>query len=272
MRTTIVLIGLIAFVFHPAYGQNQEPCPIDSTSRKYVVLDILSKQDSLSIFLDKNIIGKTPLLHYKVTPGPHNLIIQSPYWPAWNISHFKTSFVATPPDTILIQATFSEKIIINSVPHSAEVYLDNVFLGITPLSSTADFSANKHLKITKNGYHPYEINLDQKRNTIFTELVEIDSWAQKERTNKIILKKKQNFYKKRMYLSLALTAVAGLVSVHYHDKGNDEYALYQSTANPNEMNQHFDKVRKYDRISNASYIAFEVGFVLTAYQFIKSKL
>ncbi len=74
-----------------------------------------------------------------------------------------------------------------------------------------------------------------------------------------------------MLASLGFAAATGLATLHFRDKGNDEYFAYQGTAMPANMEDHYSSAKYYDQLANISYALFELGFVMTGYFFLASR-
>ncbi|MBN2411003.1 PEGA domain-containing protein [candidate division KSB1 bacterium] len=233
-------------------------------------VNIFSEFDSLDIFLDGEKIGKTPLHNFLVGTGSHRITVLSPYWPSWNQPNFQDTFVALPGRTYQFNAAFVRNILVNSIPFDTNVYKNGELLGKTPLYITMNGSTQ--IRMEKEGYH--SLTTDLTKAYEFSLLVTLEpqqEWFQakeeKEKIKMSEIKKKRNL----LFASIGLTTVSGLLSVHFRNERND--ALNNSSRAGNHLQKEFyrDKAKQYENLQDLSYIAFELGFVLTGYFFLTSR-
>ncbi len=236
---------------------------------KMAYLNISSTPQGLQVYLDNRLIGQTPLHHHAIEPGNHHITVYSPYWPAWNISNYEKNLIAYGDKTYDVKASFEKMVYINSLPYDADVVINNKSVGKTPIYLKSD--TLKTITLEKKGYSPQTIRVDSLQNMAVINMTPNAEYIQQqwEKTRSQASRIKQ---KKRLFWgSLAFTAVAGLSTIHFRSRGNQEYDRYQNTIIPDKMNQHFDNARLYDRLAGISYALFETGFVLSGYFFLSSR-
>jgi len=233
-------------------------------------VNIYSAYDSLFILLDDKEIGKTPLFHFQVGTGSHHVTVISPYWPSWNQPNFYDTFVALPGKTYQFNVTFVKNILVNSIPFAANVYKDGELLGQTPLYIPAD--NNTQISIEKQGYHPVNTGLEKAYEfSLLVTLKPRQEWFQakekREQEIKSRIKRKRNL----LFVSMGFTTFAGLLSVHFRNERNEALNNSSSAIDPLQMTHYRDRAEDFKKLQNMSYIAFELGFVMTGYFFLTSR-
>ncbi|MDX1957750.1 MAG: PEGA domain-containing protein [Leptospiraceae bacterium] len=120
------------------------------------------------VFLDGELIGKTPLLRNDIFPGKHTLMITKPDFE-------RIEKIISPEPRQISKYSFPLKkietlgeISIVSEPEDAEVYLGNKFIGKTPLVSAQVKLGKNRVRISKEGhidyFHGVNILKDEKTN------------------------------------------------------------------------------------------------------------
>jgi hypothetical protein len=237
----------------------------DSTAILYVPYN----QDSLLVILDETPLGKTPL-HAIVSTGAHELIVQSLYWPSWDQQDFRYSFVALPGQEYQIEPEFIKRISINSIPFGATVYNNGKVIGTTPLN--LNIENELEITIEYEGYMPQPLSIDISNQAAYlVQLVPAEEWLFARKQKELDKRKNIGLKRKLLIASLGLSAAAGFSTAHFRSRGNKEFDKYQSTAIPSTMNEHFSNAQYYDRLGNASYALFEMGFILSGYFFLTSR-
>ncbi len=235
-------------------------------------LEVNAELSGLNVFLDQKKIGQTPLKDFPISLGEHELIVTSPFWPAWDKPNFRITFVAVAGEKHQFFAHFLERILVNSIPHGAQVYLDGQLIGETPTTCLKDTSRQQLIVLKKEGYEPFTVRLAElAKPAIVIRLHEDAEWAQAQEKAKSEKEKQLKRRRRLMAASLGVAAVAGLATIHFHSQGNEEYSRYLSTAVPKQMELHYDQAQEYDRIASLTYALFEAGFILTGYYFLTSR-
>ena len=242
-------------------GQKIEPCAF---------LDVTAEYDSLTVFLDDQPVGKTPLIGYAISTGAHELVVQSPNWPSWSQPNFRTDFVAMPGRSYRFRALFRHNVLVNSIPYGAKVYRDGVYLGETPLY--VEWQDRGRLNIKKEGYHSVELKTFELSDSfILIRLEPLPSWVQARREKVERQKAGMQFRRRMLVASMGMAVAAGLATIHFRSRGNEEFGRYQTTAIPAKMDHYFGRAQYYDRLASLSYALFETGFVLSGYFFLTSR-
>jgi len=266
LKTTLFII----FIFSCSGKANilNTGIAIESDSIAYV--NISSEYDSLAIFLDEKKIGKIPLHNFPITTGSHSITVMSPYWPSWNQPNFHDTFVALPGMTYQFNGTFVKNILVNSIPFDANVYKDGELIGQTPLYVVME--GNTKISIEKEGYHAATTDLAKAYEFFLLVTLEPQQeWFQakekREKEKKSVIKGKRNL----LFASIGLATVSGMLSVHFRNERNEALNNSSDTIIPSQRIHYQDQARRYEKLQDASYIAFELGFVMTGYFFLTSR-
>ena len=124
-----------------------------SNNSNFSVIQINTIPQQAEVYIDDKKIGLSPVLNYKISPGEHKIkIIKDGYEEKEEIVTLKNN------ENKILNINLKEipnyKILINTIPDSAKLYIDNEFVGLSPLEySTLKNTIN--LKISKEGYEDY---------------------------------------------------------------------------------------------------------------------
>ncbi len=242
----------------------------DSTAAAYVTIE--GVEEGLPVFVDRHFTGVTPLFRHPVAIGRHEIIVRSPWWPAWNVPDFASTIDAVAGETLIVHPRFVEPLYIESTPYGAEVFLDDDKAGVTPLMIRRTAGSDTLLRILKPGYETYESQLSAHSGPIVSVILQArEDWIRAEISKKRQRQSRLTRNRRLLAGAMVLGLASGLTTVHYRDQGNEAYDRYLHTANPNAMKRHFEDARHYDRLAGLSYAVFEVAFLLGGYFFLGSR-
>ncbi len=205
-----------------------------------------------------------------VKPGSHELAVQSPYWPSWTQPNYTASFFAAAGKAYQFKAKFAKNVLINSIPYGASIFENDRIIGTTPLRVLQ--KENTSIRIEKEGYDSFSFNLSRSdKSSYVVKLNPKKEWLLEKEI--LAKEKKMRIVHRRRLLaaSIGFAAAAGLSTIHFRSRGNQEFASYQKTAIPSQMNHYFERAQFNDRLASASYALFELGFVMTGYFFLTSR-
>ncbi len=132
------------------------PNKIGGSSTAY--LDLRSDPPNATVYVDNKIIGLTSQypLQYKVIAGKHTIKFVKPGYATAE----KTVYLNPGQNFKLTQKLYGfGRLVVNSTPAGALVYLDNNFLGTTPLIYSKAPSGQHILTLTKEGYSKYQTTI-----------------------------------------------------------------------------------------------------------------
>jgi hypothetical protein len=202
---------------------------------------------------------------FRCAPGRHRITVMRnlPVWPPVHRCTFDTLLAAD--DTLTFR--LPEVITIRSTPADAEVRLGDELLGKTPLRTIAEpWWEGKTLRVRKAGFEEATVPISNYR----VGIVDIALVPQ----NPLPLpggrrNPSAGRWQQRTLVSAVLTLSAGILAVELRNEANRTYAEYERTGSLQRMRQLYDRTVKLDRYSAACYAAFEVGFVVSFYCFLR---
>ncbi len=119
-------------------------------------------ENDMFIYIDGELIGKSPLNRAPVLPGKHKILIIKDGFNRLEQSLFINSSGDSSFNFLLKKILSIGKISVNSSPDGSDVYLGNRYLGTTPLEQIDVPYGQNRLKISKPGfidkYHGIEIS------------------------------------------------------------------------------------------------------------------
>jgi hypothetical protein len=157
---------------------------------------------------------------------------------------------------------------INTIPQNAVVYLNNDYIGSTPvrfLNNLVDSTRTNVIKIKLKDYHEYTLtfiktDLPLNKNIALVPVNKIVN------SNDIVLKNQSNIFRKpRKIIPVALSSIvsggAAVFSFYFKRLANDRYDEYINMGNRSKL----DLTKKYDLYSGIGLGIFQVAFVSLLY-------
>ena len=232
-------------------------------------LKIVSPDSGLIVAINDSIIAKTPVKPLKLMKESYRIVVSNPRKGLWHHNDWTTEVTIEPGDTLIVEPEFKKNVIIRTQPFDAGVYLNDQYLGTTPLYCEIDDPANSVLLIKKLNYESVTIETDTlKKTTINIELNPIDAQPplvlQGSSSNEII-----SSNKKWVYSLFAFTIASGFSAAYLKDRADKKYNQYLSAGSLRKMNKYYDDSKKLDMYSSISLGLFEVSFVVSLYYLIK---
>lgn len=127
-------------------------------------LYITSSPGGASVSLDGNVMGQTPasgaLKLNNIASGTHTVILTCPGYQQYSTGVTVTPNTVTEVSAILTSSgtpTGTGGLAISSTPAGANVFLDNVFIGISPLTMTTVAAGSHVVSIKLDGYQEYSV-------------------------------------------------------------------------------------------------------------------
>lgn len=124
---------------------------IDQTlERKLSVISVQSEPLGASIFIDDEFIGTTPKFVRDVFVGEREISIEKQGY-ATHKEKISVEYDKTKEFVFRLQA--AKQFLINTKPQGADVYVNNVLIGQSPIEFELDYTKHNKIKISKNTYH-----------------------------------------------------------------------------------------------------------------------
>lgn len=234
------------------------------------VLQVSGCKSGLAVYVDDRFVGPTPL-QAQFQPGTYHLRVATPYTREWGQNDFQTLVTLNAGEQVDVEAVFPRRLVIQSSPYEAAVFKNEKLLGYTPLTVLVDSDNRDVIRLEKAGYESVShIVQEIPDNHLFVTLAVTPSWQEEKRAATLRTGLEVKKHRRLMLAGLGLATVTGLATAHFRDRGNEAYDRYMKSAVPAEMDRHFRQSQKNDRIAGATYVLFEVAFVLTGYHFLAS--
>ncbi len=201
---------------------------------------------------------------YAVPPGHQRVVIErdTRTWPPIHRVELDTVFAAGDTVTVLLPMV----LFIQTEPADAQVYLDGRLLGRTPLWTVAEPSwQGKRLVFRKPGYRQTAFLLRDYAVGRLTVALQREALELPPASTA----PDPCRWRLRTLISAAVTLGAGILAVELRNQANETYLEYQSTGSLRKMRELYDRTLRLDRYSAAAYGAFEVGFVVSFYCFLR---
>lgn len=147
---------------------------------------------------------------------------------------------------------------INSIPQNAEVYLNDVLIGMTPVHHVIDSNiADKKITIKLKGYADYIYTTDVNVINETFKLIPLKS----SNVPNIVYKNGTVVFPKKLQLapiiiSSVVTATSAVLAYYFKSLAIDKNDEFIATGDPSLL----DKKKKYDLIGGISLAVFQLGF------------
>jgi hypothetical protein len=160
-RIAIVLLAGIAIVMIPGNLVSGQVFYIGMQQTGSIGVSSVPYQTTIS--LDNRQVGVTPAVLNGISPGTHTVLLTSPGYLPYSQQVMVSAGAVARVYAVLIQKPpeipFSGTVVASSTPSSANIYLDNRLVGVTP-ATIGGVSAGQHLvTFSKPGYNPYDAQI-----------------------------------------------------------------------------------------------------------------
>ncbi|MDD2637276.1 MAG: PEGA domain-containing protein, partial [Bacteroidales bacterium] len=118
--------------------------------RQLSVISIQSEPLGASIFIDDEFVGTTPKFIRDVYVGERKISIEKQGY-ATHKEEIIVEYDKTKEFMFRLKA--AKKFSINTKPQGADIYVNNVLTGKSPIEFELDYTKHNKIKISKNGYH-----------------------------------------------------------------------------------------------------------------------
>ena len=221
-------------------------------------ITVVSNIENAHVTIDSVYIGITPIESYMTDKDTIRISMSDNNFDAWE-SERKAFDVAIIKDTV-IEVMFKKRINISTEPTEAELYLDSVFIGLSPLQIYLHQDSDNNLEIKKTYYKSKFVNLNESGiNSLHFDLEIIDKEIFDFKNSEEKLNSKQITY------LIVGGLVAGLVS---------GFTKMEADAIEKEYKQNLDvslknSIKTYDTVSNISLAIFGGCFFYVNYLLLR---
>lgn len=262
MKCNQILLQLIALllILFPAllYGQEISYLKVETDSA------------GIAILCDGQMLGATPLPVLSLPAGTHQIVALNPKRFLWGNPDWSRQLNFAPAETLIITPKFQTQVFIRTEPFGADVYINDIWQGTTPLIMLLDEINEQQFMVKKDGYETQSLQFDPGRsNQVKLHLAKKSANAERN-DSKAIQRTAQVRYRRLTYGLWGMAILTGLAAVHFKDRADEKYQRYLQAGSLKDMNRYFNDTRRLDRYSNISLGAVQGCFVLSFYFLIKS--
>ncbi|MDD4149707.1 MAG: PEGA domain-containing protein [Bacteroidales bacterium] len=226
---------------------------------KLGVISVQSEPLGASIFIDGEFVGTTPKFVRDVFVGDREISIEKQGY-ATHKDRIAVEYDQTKEFVFRLKS--ARQFLINTKPQGADVYINNVLIGQSPIELELDYTKHNKIKINKNGYHtiydefPSGTQLSSKTYNLETAVLANKNKGTTIFNNKTTKEDRQNARDNRTIFGWSLSGLnarpGGVQSSFYFNFGNlSQYAVFVDGGYQfnNYDNTHINGVVNFPRIS-----------------------
>jgi hypothetical protein len=120
------------------------------------VIHIWASPENTKVYVNNQYLGEAPLSTDLLAPGEYNIRLSQPDYYDIDITAEVVPLHIQEAESRLKQKVGNSTLFISSTPEKAEVFLDNTYIGVTPLKVEEVFAGGRRLAFMKSGYHLYK--------------------------------------------------------------------------------------------------------------------
>lgn len=234
-------------------------------------LKITTDSIGIEVRLNDQLLGFTPLPIIALRPGSYQLAARHPAPYVWGNFDWQDSVTIVAPDTLTVQPNFKTLFAVRTNPFNAAVFLNNDYLGETPLAFPLNAHRDYLLRLKKDGFQDYVIDLKNVRaNFLSVDLIENHS---RLKLNELVAqqhRQTKHRYRALTYSFWGLSILTGLTTVYLKDQADEKYRQYLVAGSLKQMNRYYNDSKRYDRYTYISLSVLQGCFVLSFYFLMKS--
>lgn len=237
-------------------------------------LNVSSAPSGLAVYVDDMLIGTTPIPGYAVAAGRHAVRVVNPNPADWDMRDWVQEVTVGPGETVAVHAVFVGVVTVVSVPFDANVYVDGVLAGTTPLRLRNLAPGLHEVAIQKRGYErmtlPVSVS-DTTRQTLKAELKPSGDAARRPPVSPAQVNPRRS-HDLLGAATLGTGLVCGGLALIARHRANQAYDRYQRTGDPVELERFYQQANRNDRIAGVLIGAAQVNFLASFYFFFVSRV
>ncbi len=250
----------VAFYWmYPLFAQVNSP-----TDSMGCQIDVLSAFTDLDIWLDGLKVGQTPLLSFQLAKGNHLLRVAHPDPSDWLQRDWEKHFFLNEGEAKQFTVTYPRTYWLGSDPSGASVFIEDRWMGLTPLVVPIHPDSSHYLSLRKSGYADYRFD----KNQILPSFVHVQ--LKKYFTGEDFQEKSPRLRKKWIVMSGIVAVISGGIGYYFKAKADRAFENYLRSSHPESMNSHYNDALNFDRYTGVFYGLAEVSLGFSLYLFIKS--
>ncbi|MBM3265553.1 MAG: PEGA domain-containing protein [candidate division Zixibacteria bacterium] len=229
-------------------------------------LDLTSVPNGQPVYIDDAPAGPTALMRYPLAPGKHRIRIPHPNRTDWDARDWAQDIHVSSGETIRLHVPFTGPVSVTTDPFDAVVFVDERYVGSTPVR-LSDLAPGPHaLLVRKSGYEEIRRTLvvaDTSRQTLsFTLIPETGP----HRTT-VSVHADWNGRRQKIigYAAMGVGAVFGGLALHASREADRAYERYLNTADPVALESAFRRAARYDTRASRYVVVAQVNFATSFY-------
>jgi len=120
------------------------------------VIYIWAYPENIQVYVNNKYLGESPLSTDLLAPGEYHIRLSHPYYYDTDITTEVVPLHIQQVEAWLNQKVGNSTLFIYSTPDKAKAFLDDTYIGVTPLRVEQILAGRHRLVVMKSGYHRYE--------------------------------------------------------------------------------------------------------------------
>jgi hypothetical protein len=244
---------------------------IVSAQTGMAVVSIVTREQGLPVFVDGVQAGITPLKHFSISAGRHEISVRRVRSESWLDTDWSEKYNLVAGDTLDIYPVFKRGYMINSTPFGAEVLVDHTYQGTTPLVLYFNEDRKSEVEVRMHGYESQTATIDStsQRRLQITLLEDSDILSSQETEQKVKISRRSHFLKLTK-IAGAVSAASGVTAILLKRQADNFYQDYLTASDPRQITALFNRTSQYDEYAGTAFIVFQISFGLSFYWFLRS--
>jgi hypothetical protein len=272
MKVGFAFWAKVIFLFAATIASAQE-----NPSTGHATIFVESQHPGLPVLIDGKEAGFTPLRYWPLSPGKHEIAVKRSSPESWLDFDWTETCSLQAGDTVKFIARFLKGYSLNSTPFGAEVYVNGILHGTTPLVLRLPEGEAASVEIRKAGYQTAQLQAGKAREAGQQETRLYAVTLKADQATELIREVEQSrrlfrvSKNRRIALAAAgLSLASGVAAILLKDKADNFYQQYLTTGLPAARESAYQRTVDYDRYSGIATAVFEASFAISFYFFIKS--
>jgi len=260
-------VGLLLLLQAPDPVRSQTGAPPESLA----VVSVVGSEEGLPVFINGRMAGTTPLNDFVVGAGKVEVTVRHSQPESWLDSDWSETYRLEPGDTLLVRARMKRGIVIASTPYGAQVFVDHVLQGTTPMVLFLEEDELASVELRLEGYKMMSAVLDSNSPRLWEIDLKEDVATANARRNGVGEKEADRRRIRRLALiSAGISAASGVAAILLKHSADHYYDDYLVAGEPRRLDALYSKTVEYDRYAGVAFSVFEVTFGLSFYWFLRS--
>ena len=234
-------------------------------------LSVTSSPSGLTAWVDDVPIGPTPLEDYPILPGQHTVRVARPAGSPWDVLDWREEVVISDSGRLKVHAEFVGPVVILSSPFEAEVLLNNVSAGKTPLRFPNLKPGPYTVSVAKPGYEHVSrgfVVRDTSHQVISITMIPLDDTWTESGSIPPVRAEKSRLGRRLGFATLGLGLMFAGLAIDSDRKADDAYTGYLRTGDPARSEALYQRAASQDRRTSTFAVAAQVNFLGSFYFFL----